>query len=194
MASLGAIAELARRNYLLMPNADSGKKQREFELLAQASLAWICRLSFFNENTEGERQVNEVWLKSYEVAATKEDDIWQLCLPAVPIDLKDDVGVYRVAPKSRYGSEYRKTSISRMGLVGDLPSAITKRYYRINNKIFFPDGLLGEIKDTDLLIVRSPSIDCEDEDLVPDDFAPLVLREIAELINNPNRSANSSVK
>lgn len=174
MASIKQVAEQTWRIVYANPNGDASNGLPEFELMTIAVLAQAFKIEYYQFNNEGEKRVPPSWIRVKEIKAEKGGNgIFGFCLPESPMQLPNDLGIYRVQPNSAQAGSYVKSSIGWTEILGTLMTG--KRYYRLGNNIYFPDGLLGDSKDLLVMYVAAGSIDCEDEAIVPPDLVSVVI-------------------
>lgn len=192
MPTIKQIAEESWRLVTPNPTTDVANKLPEFELMAIGATAWICKLSYFNNNQEGGRIVEPCWLKSGKSVATQDEfGIWNICLPRSPLSLPGDVGLYSVKPNTGHAAPYVKCDAGLDDLIGD--DTLSYLYVRIGNKITFPKGLMGGVKEILYLYVVMPDIDCVEEDLVPEDYRMQVIDEVVKRFNqNTNKKEDKT--
>lgn len=190
MASLKQVAEQAWRMYYPSPTDDASNKLMEFQLLASQALAEVCQLYFYIFNDEGDKILNEVWLQKGVVTVEEKDCLWQFCLPMQPISLRGDVGLYRVAPNKPFAQPYTKSSQNMTDMLGQVQRY---RYYRIGRIVYFPDGLIGNIKEIAYTYAGLFTMDCDEGGAVPDDFAPKVIERIIQLFTKGGNKAQDKL-
>ena len=179
MPSIKIVAEMAQRQCYANPNGDASNRKPEFELATIAALAGTYKIEYFNINSEGEKQVMPSWLTTTIVKAEKTaTGQFGFCLPNMPINLPNDIGIYKVKPNSAEAGSYAKSSIGWSEILETMKTG--KRYYRIGERIFFPDGLLGNNPETYVVYISAGSIDCDDESIVPQDLVPYIVAEVVK--------------
>jgi hypothetical protein len=186
MPAIRQIAEAAWRINNPNPSTDAATKLPEYILMAIGALAWICKLNYFQENTEGERIVQPCWLTVGEGEAEQDKyGVWTLCLPKSPVSFPNDIGVYRVAPNTGYAAPYVKVTEG----LNDLCDGLRERYFRRENKLIFPDGLINGVKKISYQYVVMPDLTCVDDELVPEDYRLTVIQETLKMFREGKGSA-----
>lgn len=157
-------------------SADSGLELQDFEYAVKQARAYKIRYDYFlSSRVEGERIINQGWLREFKnVAVTldEETNAYQAVLPAQPISLPHDLGLYHVSPMKNFQAPFMPQTIGESFLFESNPQDNITFHYDAKN-IYF-DNFDPSIEK--IYIQMIPLSDSE----IPDEFTT----EISDLVLN----------
>lgn len=182
------VAELIYRQYSSGdPSSESGLELKDFEYAVQQARAYKIRYDYFNTSKiEGERTINQGWLKQYKNVAVKLDtdtDTYYSVLPSQVLDLPRNMGLFFVSPMKNFNAPFAQQTIGQAYIFSGNPTDTI--VYNYDNENIYYQNFDPAIKQ-----VYMQTIPLTDDN-IPDEFTA----EISELVLNrymPNRKIPES--
>lgn len=171
------LAELIFRRYAGGNiTADSGFRLPDFTLAVKNARAYKIRMDYFNTfRVEGERTINELWLKSYNdvpVVFDRARNIYYSVLPAQVLDLPRSLGLYHISPTQDIQTPFHPRTVGETWLFTRNPQDYITYFYDTDNVYY--RNFDPSIEQVYMQLIPL------DSDEIPDEFAT----EISELVMN----------
>lgn len=157
-------------------SADSGLELQDFEYAVKQARAFKIRSDYFlTSRFEGGRTINQGWLREFknvEVLQDTDTNSYYAVLPAQPLGLPHDLGMYHVSPMKNFQNPFMAQTIGESFIFEKNPQDNITFHYD-NTKIYFDNF------DSSIEKIYIQMIPLSDQD-IPDEFTT----EITEIVLN----------
>lgn len=191
MKSIRAVAELAWRQLNPQPGDEVLTLKEEMIETAKNEFAGQAWVQYVNARKEGDKAIFESMLRRKVYLPEESVEGLFVQLDETIIDLPNDEGIRLVAAVTKGARPFTKGRLESHNLFADDHGE--KTYYRLQDKIFFPDGLNvpGSKISVSVLLVTAGALN-EDDLLVPAHMASAIHDALLQKYQ-PTRNIPSNV-
>lgn len=137
----------------------------------------------------GDRELSNQYIKTYTnvpVVYNEEQDLYYSELPASPITLPNNIGVYMISKMQSPNKPFSPIGIGELFLYSGLPTT----QYSFDNENVYYYNIEPEVKSVKMLIVASRPDEIQDDDV--HEIKEMVLKQLMITRNIPEDKANDS--
>ena len=185
------LAELIERQYYGGDvSDDAGLERIDFIEHVYAAYAYLVQLNYYNNiKMTGDRGLSNQYIKTYTnvpVVYNEEQDLYYSELPASPITLPNNIGVYMISKMQSPNKPFSPIGIGELFLYSGLPTT----QYSFDNENVYYYNIEPEVKSVKMLIVASRPDEIQDDDV--HEIKEMVLKQLMITRNIPEDKANDS--